>query len=373
MILNLPPSADNNAIAAVQTLEEKLDGLFKLLTSEEATPASKECCPSGILNIEKYIPYWILKEKAERGGDVLTIFDFIQKYYDWLYCSSEVCGGSGYILEEKILEVIDIEKTKELYYKKIFFGYFGDFDETEQVKDVNGLVIDNQTVASFVKNIKTKFNLRKGSLESLQLFFAKLFSVDPNNITISYPKEQIFRLNGGAFSNTTTGFTGSNIKRGVLNYNRLQDGDWFQEYSYILHTGLTSDNYGAFYTRALHPIGLKLIIEKNITDYLVDGNTSETPELLQPQTIGHYSPYILGQTYAGESSYKLIIEGTTYYGVSYAVGCTLSGSSFGATASYVFPSWAIGMSYDKFTDIPINKMFDLFYSINTTNPNTQTC
>ena len=326
-MFNLPPSADNTAIATIQTLEEKLDGLFTLLTASETSPASKDCCGSGVLNIEKYIPYWILQEKADRGGDVLTIFDFIQKYYDWLYCSSEVCGGSGYILEDKILEIIDVEKTKELYYKKIFFSYFGDFDETEQIKDINGLVIDNQTVASFVKNIKTKFNLRRGSFESLQLFFNKLFSVDIDDITISYPKEQLFRLNSGVFSGTNSGFTGSTIKRGTLNYNRLQDGDWFQDYSYILHTGLSGADYGSFYVRALHPVGLKLILEKNITDYLVDGNDSEDAELTQNQTIGHYSPYILGQTYSGESAYKLVLNGTTYYGVSFSVGCTLAGSS----------------------------------------------
>ena len=151
-------SSDNAIQQALLANAEKLNIFFELLQSQDTNPSSRNCCESGILNIEKYIPNWIIQEKETKGGDVLTIFDFIQKYYDWLYCSSDYCGGSGYILEDKLLEVIDVEKTKELYYKKIFFSYFGDFDENEQIKDINGLVIDNQNVADFFKNIKNKFN-----------------------------------------------------------------------------------------------------------------------------------------------------------------------------------------------------------------------
>ena len=136
MVAFLPPSSDNAAQQALQDNAEKLNIFFRLLQDQDTTSSSRNCCESGTLNIEKYIPSWIIQEKETKGGDVLTIFDFIQKYYDWLYCSSDYCGGSGYILEDKLLEVIDVEKTKELYYKKIFFSYFGDFDENEQIKDV---------------------------------------------------------------------------------------------------------------------------------------------------------------------------------------------------------------------------------------------
>ena len=344
--------------------QAELAAFFAALSSTSAA-SNGTCCESGVLNIEKYIPYWIVKEKVDRGGDTLTIFDFIQKYYDWLYCSSDGCGGSGYILENKLMDIIDIDKTKELYYKKLFFSYFGDFDENEQVKDANGLVIDNQTVASFIKNIKPKFNERKGSIESLNLFFNKLFSVELGDIKISYPKEQIFRLNSGAFPSQYSGFTGQNS--GTLNKYRFQDGNFFQDYSYTIHTGITLANsgYGPLYLRSLHPSGLRCMIEINIDDYVVTSPTQEV-DVTQTPFLKNYSPYIMGITYSELSS--------GIYGLTHTTGCTTTFFA-GPSPTSVFPSWSLGMSsYTTFGEIPINKMFQLNYNINTTNPNsTLTC
>ena len=42
-------------------------------------------------NITEQIPDWVLQEKKERlenNQSTLSIFDFVQKYYDWLYCDS---------------------------------------------------------------------------------------------------------------------------------------------------------------------------------------------------------------------------------------------------------------------------------------------
>lgn len=342
--------------------QAELDAFFAALSS---TASNGTCCESGVLNIEKYIPYWIIKEKVDRGGDTLTIFDFIQKYYDWLYCTSDDCGGSGYILENKLMDIIDIDKTKELYYKKLFFSYFGDFDENEQVKDVNGFVIDNQIVASFIKNIKPKFNERKGSIESLNLFFNKLFSVELSDIKISYPKEQILRLNSGAFPTQYSGFTGQNS--GTLNKYRFQDGNFFQDYSYTIHTGITLANsgYGPLYVRALHPAGLRCMIEVNIDDYAINSPTQEV-DVTQTPLLKNYSPYIIiGTTYSELSS--------GIYGLTHTTGCTTTFFA-GPSPTFVFPSWSLGMSsYTTFGGIPINKMFRLNYDINITNPNTKTC
>ena len=54
--------------------QAELAAFFAALSS---TASNGTCCESGVLNIEKYIPYWIIKEKVDRGGDTLTIFDFI--------------------------------------------------------------------------------------------------------------------------------------------------------------------------------------------------------------------------------------------------------------------------------------------------------
>ena len=54
-----------------------LDTIFSII--ENSTDPS--CCPT-YLDISSQIPFWVVIEKEERGGDVLTIFDFIQKYHD---------------------------------------------------------------------------------------------------------------------------------------------------------------------------------------------------------------------------------------------------------------------------------------------------
>ncbi len=352
--------------SVLDTGEAELAAFFTTLSSTSSA-SNGTCCESGTLNIEKYIPYWIIREKIDRGGNTLTIFDFIQKYYDWLYCTSNECGGSGYILENKLMDIIDIDKTKELYYKKLFFSYFGDFDQDEQVKDANGLVIDNQTVASFIKNIKPKFNERKGSIESLNLFFNKLFSVEMGDIKISYPKEQIFRLNSGVFPSQYSGFTGQNSGSGTLNKYRFQDGNFFQDYSYTIHTGITLANsgYGPLYIRSLHPAGLRCMLEVNIDDYVIFGEEQEV-DVTQTQSLKNYSPYIMGITYPELSP--------NIYGLTYTTGCTTTFFA-GPSPTFVFPSWSTGMgSYTTFGEIPINKMFKLNYTINITNPNsTLTC
>ena len=351
-------------------LEVSLRALFV-----ELTGSSTETCCSTELDITKYIPYWVIQEKEDKGGDVLTIFDFIQKYYDWLYCSDS-CGGSDYELESKLLNLIDIDKTKEKFFKKIFFSYFGDYDESEKVTNISGELITNATVAEFVKGIKIKFNTKKGSLGGLHLFFEKLFSVSANNIDIFYPKKELLRLNGGSFHDSRFSFDdGShndiNSETSVLNHARIQDSDWFHDYSYVLRTGLSADNYTKFYIRTLHPLGIKCIFEQSLDTYLPPGSTFEGEVLVcESPILDNYSGYVLNETYtSGTPEYTHNIGGATYYGLTYSVGCSL-GSTFGSTPSFLFPSWADYTSYSRFFDIPISKMFALCYiNIATINPN----
>ena len=235
-------SQETNAVVAAQALlESQLLNIFNvvedtLLSSESLTANEVDnytCC-GRYLDINSQIPYWVVLEKEEKGGESLSIFDFIQKYYDWLYCD-EVCGGSDYLLEDKLLDIIDIEKTKESYRKRLYYTYFPEYRDEEDIS-IGGVIISDETIAKFVKGIKIKFYVKKGSLESLKIFFKSLFSLE--DVLIRYPKKQILRLNAGAFFNPNFNFLGSTANQGLtlenieneivgsyLSHSIIQDGD----------------------------------------------------------------------------------------------------------------------------------------------------
>lgn len=382
-------SQETNAVVAAQALlESQLLNIFNvvedtLLSSESLTANEVDnytCC-GRYLDINSQIPYWVVLEKEENGGESLSIFDFIQKYYDWLYCD-EVCGGSDYLLEDKLLDIIDIEKTKESYRKRLYYTYFPEYRDEEDIS-TGDVIISDETIAKFVKGIKIKFYVKKGSLESLKIFFKSLFSLE--NVLIRYPKKQILRLNAGAFFNPNFNFSGSTANQGLtlenieneivgsyLNHNIIQDGALYTDYSYIVNTSLNEVNqtYGPLFKRLIHPAGLNAFLELNINNYeppgstYIDENFCENSPLLI-----NYSPYVLNTTYVDEYFFLRISGGISYYGLTYTNGCTL-GSTFGAAPCSFFPTWANGLSeYTKFFDIPMRLMFSLCRINTNINPN----
>ncbi len=376
------------AFNAVTTLQNQLSSIFNQLEQNEFVqlassdtqtdnPILSNCCITN-LDISKNIPMWVVTEKEERGGNEITIFDFVQKYYDWLYCDLECGSGSNYLLEDKFLQVIDIEKTKERFLKRLFSTYFPEYNDSEQLISSTGSPVSTVSLSSFVKSIKNKFYLKKGTSEGLNIFFNKIFSLE--NIEIKYPKKQILRLNGGAFFDSRFKFNGITSERtldpenvaneiigSMLNYNRFQDGGVFTDYSYILATGMSADNYKKIHLRTNHPAGTNCIFELNINEYEPPGSTYNQTQICEIAKIGNYLPYRLDIDYV-DNSYSL----NQFYGLTYTIGCTLnplSGSSLGNELCYFFPNWADGNeTYQTFLDIPIERMFRLC-RINNINPN----
>jgi hypothetical protein len=69
-------------------------------------------CPTQY-DISNQIPLWVIYEKSDRelnGNSGISIFDFMQKYYDWLYCDSD--SGAQYELGQRFLDIVDIDKTR---------------------------------------------------------------------------------------------------------------------------------------------------------------------------------------------------------------------------------------------------------------------
>jgi len=379
---------DQTPITAAAALQNQLSSIFRQLESQPVleqtdtqteTTISGDCCITNF-DISKQIPLWVLVEKEERGGNEITVFDFIQKYYDWLYCDLECGSGSNYLLEDKFLQVIDIEKTKERFLKRLYSTYFPEYRDDEELKDKNGNDVTIKSLSSFVKSIKTRFYLKKGTAEGLGIFFNKIFSVEDTNLFIKYPKKQILRLNGGAFYDSRFKFNAVTADRLLdpesvsneiigsrLNYNRFQDGGVFTDYSYILTTGLSAENYKNLHLRTNHPAGTNCIFELGINQYEPPGSTYIENQICELPRIGNYLPYQLNVDYV-DAAYSL----SGFYGLTYTIGCSLdplAGSSLGNEPCFFFPSWAEETKdYESFFDIPIEKMFKIC-RINNINPN----
>ncbi len=390
------PLISEEASLASQVLENQLVSVFEAIqksivaaaTTAASTTASSvnnySCCGT-YLDITTQIPYWVVIEKEDKGGEALTVFDFIQKYYDWLYCE-EVCGGSDYLLENKLLDIIDIEKTKQSYRKRLYYTYFPEYRDGEQLSIGDAIVTDD-TIAKFVKGIKLKFYVKKGSLESLKYFFKSLFSLE--NVLVRYPKKLILRLNAGAFFNSNFNFRGSTYEQTLqlenreneivgsyLNHNIIQDGSLYTDYSYIVNAGDTGDNgvtirYQDLFKRIIHPAGLNAFLELDIDNYEPPGSTyvDEGTFCENSPLLINYYPYQLNTEYVDEDFFLRISGGVSYYGLTYTRGCTLTGPDL-TKPCHFFPTWANGLtSYTKFFDIPIRGMFNLCRINTNINPN----
>ena len=383
------PLISEQASLASQVLENQLVSVFEAIqksisaatTTAASTTASNvnnySCCGT-YLDITTQIPYWVVIEKEEKGGEALTVFDFIQKYYDWLYCE-EVCGGSDYLLENKLLDIIDIEKTKQSYRKRLYYSYFPEYRDGEQLS-IDGAIVTDDTIAKFVKGIKLKFYVKKGSLESLKYFFKSLFSLE--DVLVRYPKKVILRLNAGAFFNSNFNFKGStydqtleleNIENEIvgsyLNHNIIQDGSLYTDYSYIVNAGSSGRiiTYQDLFKRIIHPAGLNPFLQLDIDNYEPPGSTYVDESNLcenSPLLINYY-PYQLYGEYVDEAFILRISSGIAYYGLTYTIGCSLANKP-----CHFFPTWANGLtSYTNFLDIPIREMFKLCRINTNINPN----
>jgi hypothetical protein len=367
------------------TLQKDIDNLFDLLLSSEDLTETVEgfipkTSPCGTLHdITKYIPLWVVYEKQDiesTGEKAISVFDFLQKYYDWLYCDTE--EGAQYTLSEKLLDLIDVETTKTKFYENFAFTYADGFDVN--LLEKNGGTVSNENFIKFIKSIRKNVHQRKTTINAIKYFFVSLFGIqNPNDIEVYEPKRNILRLNGGAFPNDkfkfrNPGVTGEyndrfDLAGSYLNGSRMQDSDWIQDYSYLLKVGRTADIYRETYSNMMHPAGIRVVFEKTINDYQGPQNPDITQTLSEIPQIGNYGPYQFGVTYSAGISY---VAGVTLYGLSSCVGCT-SGYGWSAApsgvATHFFPKWSGSIIQSNFFFINIQDLFNIYYSEGFTSPN----
>lgn len=341
-------------------IEETLDGFV---------PNVNGC--SNFFDITRYIPLWVVYEKNDNPAykNSISVFDFLQKYYDWLYCDTD--KGAQYLLSENLLNLIDIEKTRDEFLKKYIYTYLSGLDDNILLS--NGGDVSKTAFINFIKGIKRDFYHRKTTLDGLKYFFKTLFAIDENEIYVYEPKQNLLRLNGGKFLTdkfTFQGNTGSyentnNLAGSYLNTARFHDNDWIQEYSYLLSVGITSGSYINSYLKSAHPTGIRVVFERKITDYVAPSDDVINEFTCEVPVLKNYSPYKINTAYVTQIATGP--NGNSLYGLTACIGCTGYGGFTGPT--YYFPNWSESINENKFNDINIFDFFNLCLDQGATSPN----
>jgi hypothetical protein len=334
-----------------------------------------------LYDITDQIPNWVIYEKAQRsssGQSTLTIFDFIQKYYDWLYCDAST--GSQYGLSRNILDLIDIRKTREEFIRNIFSSYAPGFDKLFTSPNLS---VGRKEIETFFSNIRTNFYHKKGTEQGIRKLLTTLFVIDENEIQIEYGKTQLLRLNGGKFYDdkftfrTDQGSTGTYLVRGdlagsYLNSSKFQDGNWFHDYSYLLFVGdkyQTNNDLEELYREVAHPAGMQLVFGKQLSDFTPVEPDDEDATVCEYPLLRNYAPYQLFTSY---NSVQANYSGITFYGITACVGCCGASYSGFSGPTHRFPGWAFdgfGAATNLFFKINISDFIILCGPAGITSPN----
>lgn len=361
--LNNNPVTIQNSLAELSNSIRELDALFY-----------NKSCPTNY-DISNQIPLWVIYEKQEResaGNSGISLFDFVQKYYDWLYCDES--SGAQYELSKRLLDIVDVDKTRTKFLERLAGIYANGFDTA--ALESNGGLVTEDSLRRFIKGIKRAFYHKKTTEDGIKYFFHTLFAVDEEDITIQVPKRYILRLNGGRFANDNFVFTGqgatayesANFLTSYLNGSRLQDGNWIQDWSYLLKVGVPATEYKTSYLQMAHPAGLKVVFEKTLADYQGPTYDDTVATVCDSAFLRNYAPYGISFNYSGQTATSFpafwgSVSGLTLIGLNRNTGCC--GASFaGFTGTtHVFPNWSDEANYTKsnFKDIYISTMFELCY------------
>lgn len=362
---------DANAIIADQNSNQRLLEVDQRLNLNDV-----EKCGT-LFNITKFIPNWVIKEKQDRessGETVLTIYDFIQKYYDWLYCDG--ASGAQYGLSRNILDLIDVRKTKSNLIKNLYNSYC---ESVTGVFDSNTLNVGRVELERFYSGVRKNYYHRKGTEDGIKKLLTTLFVIDQQDIEIEIPKQFILRLNGGKFYEqqftfrTSIGDTGSYLDKGdlsgsYLNYSKLHDTNWYHDYSYLLFIGsnyTNNDELEDLYRKSAHPAGTHLIFGKQLSDFSPSQPDDESGTVCEFPMLKNYAPYKLNITYAAIGS----LNGFSFNGITACIGCCANNFSGFTGPTYRFPTWNQTIVEDTFGNINIQDFLILCYPDGFTSPN----
>ena len=333
-------------------------------------------------DITNQIPLWVIFEKQDREAanqDGLSIFDFVQKYYDWLYCDNTT--GAGYELSSNFLDLIDIEKTRTTFLERLSQTYVDGFDL--KGLEHNGGLITADNLTKFMKGVRRTFYHKKTTEDGIRYFFKTLFGIDEEDVKIQVPKKIILRLNGGRFYDENFKFSGrtgsydliGTLSGSYLNGSRIQDGNWIQDWSYLLSVGILANEYKNSYLNIAHPAGMKVVFEKTLADYQGPTFDETIPFVCESPRLGNYAPYGISYDYKGRTAGiygpagSWSGSGITFVGITANTGCCATLYNGFTGPSYLFPNWTDQHDVYNFKDLYIGTMLELCYPSDIGSPN----
>lgn len=167
-----------------------------------------------------------------------NLISFMEQYYE--YMNQE--GAPSYELEHLMSEG-DIDNTSAKYLDAI---------QSELAKIVpNSSVMDRNTL---YKRIVHYYRI-KGTPESAEVFFRMMFDTF---VEIYYPSNDLFKLSSGNYDSSARAWVG---RSGFLSStDKIQDSEFWQDFSYQLKTEIPSSKWSDEYTRMVHPAGMKFFV-----------------------------------------------------------------------------------------------------------------
>ena len=383
-------------IKSPKNVNHQIEEFFNLLSSyvetspdlDNLNPQARAYIPAGVeqvldgfqpktgscgryFDISRYVPLWVVYEKNDDPDkrNAISVFDFLQKYYDWLYCDEQ--EGAQYMLSENLLNLVDIEKTRQEFFNRYIYTYVNGLGDG--ILQENGGTVTSASFVDFIKGIRREFYHRKTTIEGIRYFFKTLFAIDDEQIYVYEPKQNILRLNGGRFANDKfkfVGYTGdyadtNNLAGSYLNNARFHDNDWIQEYSYLISVGISADKYIEPYLNSAHPTGLRVVFERKISDYVAPDDGFISDVVCEFPKLKNYTAYQINTEYT--TPIGTAVDGSDLYGLNVCNGCTGYTGFTGPT--FYFPNWSGNISQTKFNDINIFDFFNLCLDLGATSPN----
>jgi hypothetical protein len=215
----------------------------------------------------------------------VNLISFMEEYYNYLNRENFASYELDHVISEN-----DIDTTSAKYLDSI---------QSEIAKIVpNSSVMDRTTL---YKRIVHYYRI-KGTPESVEVFFQMMFDTI---VEIFYPGDHLLKLSAGDYSETTNLWSD---KSGFLSStDKIQDGEFWQKYSYQIKSEITSQRWFDAFSRLVHPAGMKLFALVIVTasfrnkwfDKLNYESTISNPEGwlndLRPPSLGYHTPrYQLG-------------------------------------------------------------------------------
>ena len=273
---NQNPSAGASASANLIDLRGSVISTFPAQRSTALLPESEieqSCTGRPPFDVLSQFPKWIQKKHNSGESKLVTLMEY---YYKWLYCEF----GSGYILDDRMLSIQDVDETTDEFIELIARTYAPNLDLIQNVASIS-------TSREFIKNIRKVFYASKGSKQSIYHFFNTLFK-DFVYVEILYPSDNYsagesigigvsdpFRTNSSLLSDST-----DRLNEGVaveVNLGAAGSGSG-EMFTYSVKAYFTDDgiplsdkdkvNIEALFRTLVHPVGMKLNFEIATTNLL---------------------------------------------------------------------------------------------------------